>query len=71
MHFKYDPVIGIHRLYANQVENGLAHWRDARMSAPVQYDPRGNLEFEPLFIAKTVEECFWPDGTSAAPQWAE
>ncbi len=66
VHFKYDPGIGIHRLYAIKVEQGLEHWRDARMSAPVQYDPRGNLEFEPLFIAKSVEDCFWPDEDPAA-----
>lgn len=68
VHFKYDPGIGTHRLYANQAENGLARWADARMSAPVQYDPRGSLELEPLFVAKSVEECFWPDVAEADAQ---
>jgi hypothetical protein len=57
----YDTQCVIAQAYANRVENGLGHWREARMSAPVHYDPRGSLETEPLFTAKSVEDCFWPD----------
>jgi hypothetical protein len=47
--------------YAKAVENGLEHWREARMSAPVHYDPQDAMRNPPLFIAKSVEDCFWPE----------
>jgi hypothetical protein len=63
---RYNPECILACDYAKAVENGLAHWRDARMSAPAHYDPQDAMRNPPLFIAKSVEDCFWPNEAAAA-----
>jgi hypothetical protein len=52
----FDPEDPAAVAYADKVGNGLARWRDARMSAPVQYDERS----QPL-VVRTVDGCLYPE----------
>lgn len=60
--YRYDHTNEAHRAYAVKAERGLAKWADARMTAPVQYDPRGQ-KYPPLWIADSARACFWPETT--------